>query len=57
MFELLHEVVIKQAVFESIHRTPRLRSDCFEVHLHQKGTGDIIALNADFSALAAFNPG
>jgi len=54
---LLNEVIIQQSVFELIHRAACLCREFFEPDPHQKSTADMIALDACFAALAAFQPG
>src|SRR3712207_6424432 len=56
MFELLNKIVIQQAVFELIDGTASLRGEGFEPDPDQKGTGDMIALNAGLPTLALFQP-
>ncbi len=53
MLELLHEIVIQQAVFELIHGAVGLCRHSFKPDPHQQGTGDMITLNAAFATLAA----
>ena len=54
---MLNEVIIQQPVFELIHRAASMCRQCFEPDPHQKSTADVIALDARFATLAAFQPG
>ena len=50
----MNEVVIQQTMFELIDGAARLRRQFFEPNPDQKGTTDVIALDAGFGALATF---
>jgi hypothetical protein len=54
MAELLDQIVVEEPMFEAVHGLPGLTGKGFESHPDQEGTGDMIALNARFAALTAF---
>jgi len=53
--ELLNEILAQQAMFELIDRAAGL-GEGFELDPDQKGTGNMIALDAGLAALAPFHP-
>lgn len=56
-FELLGEVVVKQAIFQLIDGLPGLEGEFFQPDPDQERTADMIALNTCRTTLTVFKPG